>query len=129
MAFEPKNRLKMHNQTNGFFSVKVFLKRHTWVSLSVSITSKSPKIFNNRPVNKLVFPALTTSITITTASQIAKKAKKSKKQQQAFATVLVTPNLFVVPNEILGKIFTALVSLFSDMDDNSNGTSFKMEQD
>ncbi|KAG9290733.1 hypothetical protein G9A89_011696 [Geosiphon pyriformis] len=47
----------------------------------VSTTSKSPKIFNNRPVNKLVFPAFTTLITTTTTtvSQIAAKAKNSKK--------------------------------------------------
>ncbi|KAG9299759.1 hypothetical protein G9A89_013119 [Geosiphon pyriformis] len=62
----------------SFSSVKVSSKRHTWVSPSVvSTTSKSPKIFNNRPVNKLVFPALTT---LTTTLQMAMKAKNSKKQ-------------------------------------------------
>ncbi|KAG9297410.1 hypothetical protein G9A89_009494 [Geosiphon pyriformis] len=113
-------------------SVKVFSKRHTWVSPSVvSTTSKSPKIFNNRPVNKLVFPALTTpTITsTTTASQMAVKAKNPKKQQQAVATAMVTPNLFVVPDEIFSKIFTAAASSIPDMDGNSSSTSPKMGQD
>ncbi|KAG9294823.1 hypothetical protein G9A89_008515 [Geosiphon pyriformis] len=112
--------------------VKVFSKRHTWVSPSVvSTTSKSPRIFNNRPVNKLVFPALTTpTITsTTTASQMAVKAKNSKKQQQAVATAMVTPNPFVVLDEIFSKISTAAASLIPDMDGNSSGTSPKMGQD
>ncbi|KAG9299313.1 hypothetical protein G9A89_013961 [Geosiphon pyriformis] len=79
--------------TGGFSPVKVFSKRHTQVSPSVvSTTSKSPKIFNNRPVNKLVFPAFTTpttTTTTTTALQMATKAKNSKKQQQAVATAMV----------------------------------------
>ncbi|KAG9296597.1 hypothetical protein G9A89_015189 [Geosiphon pyriformis] len=105
--------------------VKVLSKRHTWVSSSVvSTTSKSPKIFNNRPVNKLVFPALTTCTTTstTTASQMAAKAKNPKKQQQAVATAMVTPNPFVVPDEI----FTSPIP---DMDGNSSGISPKMGQD
>ncbi|KAG9294709.1 hypothetical protein G9A89_008188 [Geosiphon pyriformis] len=112
--------------------VKVPSKRHTRVSPSVvSTTSKSPKIFNNRPVNKLVFPALTT-LTITstiTASQMAMKAKNSKKQQQAVTTAMVTPNPFVVPDEIFSKISTAAASPIPDMDDNSSSTSPKMGQD
>ncbi|KAG9299081.1 hypothetical protein G9A89_020394 [Geosiphon pyriformis] len=112
--------------------VKVFSKRHTWVSPSVvSIISKSPKIFNNRPVNKLVFPALTTTTTstTTTASQMAAKAKNSKKQQQTVAIAMVTPNLFVIPDEILEKISTAAVSPLPDMDNNSNGTFHKIRKD
>ncbi|KAG9293557.1 hypothetical protein G9A89_005560 [Geosiphon pyriformis] len=106
------------------FPVKVSSKRHIWISLSVVFTtSKSPKIFNNRPVSKLVFLALTTSTTTTTttttASQIIVKAKNSKKQQQTVATAMVTPNFFVVSDEILGKIFTAAASPLSDMDGNN----------
>ncbi|KAG9302219.1 hypothetical protein G9A89_020653 [Geosiphon pyriformis] len=113
-------------------SVKVLSKRHTWISPSVvSTTSKSPKIFNNRPVNKLVFPPLTTSTTIstTTTSQMAVKAKNPKKQQQAVTTAIVTLNLFVIPDEIFGKISTAAASPFPDMDGNSSSTSPKMGQD
>ncbi|KAG9289411.1 hypothetical protein G9A89_007972 [Geosiphon pyriformis] len=116
----------------GSFPVKVPFKRHIWISFSVVFTvSKSPKIFNNRPVNKLVFPALTTPITIstTTALQMAMKAKNSKKQQQTVTTAIVTPNFFVVPDEIFGKISTAAASLLPDMDDNSSSTSLKMSQD
>ncbi|KAG9284790.1 hypothetical protein G9A89_003713 [Geosiphon pyriformis] len=112
--------------------VKVPSKRHTWISLSVvSITSKSPKIFNNRPVNKLVFPALTTLTTTstTTALQMATKAKNSKKQQQTVTTAMITLNLFVVPDEIFGKISTTAASYFSNMHGNSSGTFSKMGQD
>ncbi|KAG9287793.1 hypothetical protein G9A89_017388 [Geosiphon pyriformis] len=114
------------------FPVKVPSKRHTRVSPSVvSTTSKSPKIFNNRPVNKLVFPALTTpTITsTTTASQMAMKAKNSKKQQQTVATAMVTLNPFVVSDEIFSKISTAAASPIPDMDGNSSGTSPKLGQD
>ncbi|KAG9304797.1 hypothetical protein G9A89_016827 [Geosiphon pyriformis] len=117
--------------SDSFFSpVKVPSKRHIWVSPSiVSTTSKSPKIFNNRPVNKLVFFALITPTTIstTTASQMAVKAKNSKKQQQVVTTAIVTPNLFVVLDEIFSKIFTAAASLLTDIDGNSSSTSLKME--
>ncbi|KAG9286896.1 hypothetical protein G9A89_012446 [Geosiphon pyriformis] len=87
----------------------------------VSTTSKSPKIFNNRPVNKLVFSALTTPTTtsITTALQMA----------QAITTAMITPNFFVVPDEIFGKISIAAASPILDMDDNSSGTSSKIGQD
>ncbi|KAG9289242.1 hypothetical protein G9A89_022552 [Geosiphon pyriformis] len=109
--------------------VKVPSKKHIWISPSVVFTtSKSQKIFNNKPVNKLVFSALTTfTITTTiTASQMAMKAKNSKKQQQAVTTAMVTPNPFVVSDKIFGKIFIAAVSFFTDMDGNSSGTSSKM---
>ncbi|KAG9302213.1 hypothetical protein G9A89_020647 [Geosiphon pyriformis] len=114
--------------------VKVLFKRHTQISFSVvSITSKSPKIFNNRPVNKLVFSAftipITTTTTITTTSQMAIKAKNSKKQQLALTTALVTPNPFVVSDKILGKIFTAAASSLSDVDGNNSSTASKMGQD
>ncbi|KAG9297649.1 hypothetical protein G9A89_011164 [Geosiphon pyriformis] len=105
----------------SFFPVKVLSKRHTWISPSVvSITSKSPKIFNNRPVNKLVFSVLTTPITTSTATalQMAVKAKNSKKQQQAVTTAM-----------ILGKISTAAASPLPDMDGNSNSLSPNMKQD
>ncbi|KAG9299314.1 hypothetical protein G9A89_013962 [Geosiphon pyriformis] len=102
----------------GSSPVKVFSKRHTRVSPSVvSTTSKSPKIFNNRPVNKLVFPAFTTpttTTTTTTALQMATKAKNSKKQQQAVATAMIS---------------TAAASPLPNMDGNSSGTSPKMGQD
>ncbi|KAG9293566.1 hypothetical protein G9A89_005569 [Geosiphon pyriformis] len=113
-------------------SVKVPSKRHTQVSPSVvSTISKSPKIFNNRPVNKLVFSALTTPTTTSTitASQMAVKAKNSKKQQQAVTTAMITPNLFMVPDEIFSKISTAAASPLPDMDGNSSSTSPKMGQD
>ncbi|KAG9287795.1 hypothetical protein G9A89_017390 [Geosiphon pyriformis] len=114
---------------SGSFSLPS--KRHTRVSLSVvSTTSKSPIIFNNKPVNKLVFSALTTFTTTstTTASQMATKAKNSKKQQQAVATAMVTLNPFVVLNKILGKISTAAASSLPNMDGNSNSLSPNMKQ-
>ncbi|KAG9292552.1 hypothetical protein G9A89_006923 [Geosiphon pyriformis] len=112
--------------------VKVPSKRHTWVSLSVvSTSSKSPKIFNNRSVNKLVFSAFTTpTITsVTTASQIAVKAKNSKKQQQTVTTAMITLKFFVVPDEIFNKISTVAASLLLDIDGNSSSISLKMGQD
>ncbi|KAG9287797.1 hypothetical protein G9A89_017392 [Geosiphon pyriformis] len=135
------NSNKLPLAASGLFSsplagssspVKVPSKKHIWVSPSVvSTTSKSPKIFNNRPVNKLVFPALTTpTITsIITASQMAMKAKNSKKQQQAVTTAMVTPNPFIVPDEIFSKISTAAASPIPDMDGNSSSTSSKLGQD
>ncbi|KAG9284498.1 hypothetical protein G9A89_014102 [Geosiphon pyriformis] len=64
----------------GSSPVKVSFKRHTQVSPNVvSIIFKSPKNFNNRPVNKLVFSALTTTTTtITFTLQITTKAKNSR---------------------------------------------------
>ncbi|KAG9297394.1 hypothetical protein G9A89_009478 [Geosiphon pyriformis] len=80
---------------------------------------------------KLVFSALITLITTftTTASQTATKAKNSKKQQQTVTTAIVTPNPFVVPDEIFNKIFTAAASLLPDMDGNSSSMSSKLGQD
>ncbi|KAG9304233.1 hypothetical protein G9A89_019795 [Geosiphon pyriformis] len=57
------------------------------------------------------------------------KAKNSKKQQLALTTALVTLNSYVVPNEILSKIFTATASLFPDMNDNSSSIFLKIDQD
>ncbi|KAG9300587.1 hypothetical protein G9A89_004021 [Geosiphon pyriformis] len=106
----------------GFSPVKIPSKRHTWVSPSVaSISTKSPKVFNNRPVNKLVFPSidLTLSVSGTTSSKImVKKTKSSEKWEQSLASAIVIPNPFVVPNEILDEISVAL-----------SGTSSKMGQD
>ncbi|KAG9289222.1 hypothetical protein G9A89_022532 [Geosiphon pyriformis] len=113
-------------------SVKVPSKRHIQISPSVvSTASKSPIIFNNRPINKLVFSALITPTTTstTTALQMAAKAKNSKKQQQAVITAMVTPNPFVIPDKIFGKISTVAASPLPNMNGNSNGTFPKMEQD
>ncbi|KAG9300560.1 hypothetical protein G9A89_000578 [Geosiphon pyriformis] len=60
---------------------------------------------------------------------MAIKAKNSKKQQLALATALVILNSFVVPDEILGKIFTAVASALPDMDGNNSSTSPKIDQD
>ncbi|KAG9292557.1 hypothetical protein G9A89_006928 [Geosiphon pyriformis] len=60
---------------------------------------------------------------------MAAKAKNPKKQQQAVTTAMVTPNPFVVPDEIFGKISTAAASPIPDMNGNSSGTSSKMSQD
>ncbi|KAG9298915.1 hypothetical protein G9A89_015937 [Geosiphon pyriformis] len=85
----------------GFSPVKVPSKRHTWVSPSIASTpTKSPKVFNNRLVNKLVFP----SIDLTPG--------------QLLASAIVIPNSFVVFNEILDEISIA-----------SFGILFKMGQD
>ncbi|KAG9306684.1 hypothetical protein G9A89_004231 [Geosiphon pyriformis] len=92
------------------------------VSPSVAFTpTKSPKVFNNRPVNKLVFPSIdsTPSASGTTSSKkMVKKTKSSEKWGQSLASTIVTPNLFVVPNEILDEISVA-----------SSGMSSKMGQD
>ncbi|KAG9303007.1 hypothetical protein G9A89_006224 [Geosiphon pyriformis] len=96
----------------GFSPVKVLSKRHIWVSPSVaSIPTKSPKVFNNRPVNKLVF----LFIDLTPG---ASGTTSSKKMGQSLASAIVTPNPFVVPNEILDEISVA-----------SSGTLSKMGQD
>ncbi|KAG9304054.1 hypothetical protein G9A89_005964 [Geosiphon pyriformis] len=103
----------------GFSLVKIPLKRHIWVSPSVASTStKSPKVFNNRPVNKLVFPSIdSTSDASNTISskKMVKKTKNSKKWKQLLASAIVIPNPFVVSNEILDEIFTALSSTLSKM--------------
>ncbi|KAG9297738.1 hypothetical protein G9A89_011253 [Geosiphon pyriformis] len=104
----------------GFLLVKVPLKKHIWVSPSVVFTpTKSPKVFNNRPINKLVFPfiALTSDASSTFSSKkIVKKTKSSEKWEQLLVFVIVTPNSFVVPNEISNKIFVALFDTSSKMD-------------
>ncbi|KAG9301397.1 hypothetical protein G9A89_018069 [Geosiphon pyriformis] len=106
----------------GFLPVKIPSKRHTWVSSSVvSTPTKSPKVFNNRPINKLVFPSIaSTSGTASTSSlkKMVKKTKSSEKWGQSLASAIVTPNSFVVPNKILNEISIA-----------SSGTLFKMGQD
>ncbi|KAG9292530.1 hypothetical protein G9A89_006901 [Geosiphon pyriformis] len=60
---------------------------------------------------------------------MAVKAKNSKKQQQAITTAMVTPNSFVVLDEIFCKISTVAASSLLDMNGNSSGTSPKMGQD
>ncbi|KAG9290135.1 hypothetical protein G9A89_010441 [Geosiphon pyriformis] len=76
----------------SFLPIKIPLKKHTWVSPSVvSIPTKSPKVFNNRFVNKL---------------------------KQSFVSAIVTLNFFVVSNEILDKIFIVLSSMSSKMNQN-----------
>ncbi|KAG9300100.1 hypothetical protein G9A89_000840 [Geosiphon pyriformis] len=88
----------------GFSPVKVPSKRHTWVSPSVAfISTKSPKVFNNRPVNKLVFPSIDSISgvsSITSSKKMVKKTKSSEKWGQLLASAIITPNPFVVPNEI-----------------------------
>ncbi|KAG9305784.1 hypothetical protein G9A89_001072 [Geosiphon pyriformis] len=104
----------------GFSPVKVPSKKHTWVSLSVASTpTKSPKVFNNRPVNKLVFSSIdsTPGASGTTSSKkMVKKTKSSEKWGQLLVFAIVTPNSFVVPNEILDKISVALSGTLSKMD-------------
>ncbi|KAG9290599.1 hypothetical protein G9A89_011562 [Geosiphon pyriformis] len=106
----------------GFSPVKVPSKRHIWVSFSVASTpTKSPKVFSNRPVNKLVFLSidLTPGASSTTSSKkMVKKTRSSEKWGQSLVSAIVTPNLFVVPNEILDEISIT-----------SSGISSKMGQD
>ncbi|KAG9288646.1 hypothetical protein G9A89_006747 [Geosiphon pyriformis] len=104
----------------GFLPVKVPSKRHTWVSPSVaSIPTKSPKVFNNRPVNKLVFSSidLTPGVSSTISSKkMVKKTRSSEKWEQSLASTIVTLNPFVVPNEILDEIFIILSGMSSKID-------------
>ncbi|KAG9291640.1 hypothetical protein G9A89_022059 [Geosiphon pyriformis] len=106
----------------GFSPVKVPLKKHTWISLSVvSTPTKNPKVFNNRPVNKLVFLSIISTsgaASISSSKKMVKKTKSSKKWEQSLASAIVTPNLFVVSNEILDEISIA-----------SSSTSFKIGLD
>ncbi|KAG9290458.1 hypothetical protein G9A89_007189 [Geosiphon pyriformis] len=107
----------------GFSPVKVLSKKHIWISLSIASTpTKSPKVFNNRPVNKLVFSSIDStsgaSSTISSKKKMVKKTKNSEKWGQLLASAIVTPNPFVVPNEILDEISIA-----------SSGTSSKIGQD
>ncbi|KAG9292231.1 hypothetical protein G9A89_023951 [Geosiphon pyriformis] len=84
----------------GFSPVKI--------SLSVaSIPTKSPKVFNNRPVNKLVFSSIDLTLgaaSTTSSKKMVKKTKSSEKWGQLLAFAIVTPNSFVVLNEILDEI-------------------------
>ncbi|KAG9302333.1 hypothetical protein G9A89_008825 [Geosiphon pyriformis] len=101
----------------GFLSVKVSSKRHTWVSSSIASTlTKSPKVFNNRLVNKLVFPSIdsTSGASSTTSSKkMVKKTKSSEKWRQSLVSAIVTPNLFVISNKILDKISIASSGIFA----------------
>ncbi|KAG9284785.1 hypothetical protein G9A89_003708 [Geosiphon pyriformis] len=101
--------------------IKVFSKRHTWVSFSVvSTTSKSPKIFNNRPV--LPLPLLFLLLLLHKWSQKQKIPKKSSRQLQLLW-------LHQAPDKIFNKISTAAASSLPDIDGNSSGISPKMGQD
>ncbi|KAG9303656.1 hypothetical protein G9A89_018553 [Geosiphon pyriformis] len=106
----------------GFLPVKVPSKRHTWVSPSVASTpTKSPKVFNNRPVNKLVFPSIDSisgASGIISSKKMIKKTKSSEKWGQSLASAIIILNFFVVSNEILDEISVV-----------SSGTSSKMSQD
>ncbi|KAG9284975.1 hypothetical protein G9A89_009785 [Geosiphon pyriformis] len=73
---------------------------------------KSPKVFNNRPVNKLVFSSINS--TLGAASTTSSK-KKWSKRPKSLASAIVTPNSFVVPNEILDEISIASSSMLSKM--------------
>ncbi|KAG9287817.1 hypothetical protein G9A89_017412 [Geosiphon pyriformis] len=101
----------------GFSPVKVSSKRHTWVSPSVASTPiKSPKVFNNRPVNKLVFPSIASTsgaFSIFSSKKMVKKTKSLEKWEQLLVSAIVTPNSFVVCNEILDEISIALSSILS----------------
>ncbi|KAG9286276.1 hypothetical protein G9A89_014262 [Geosiphon pyriformis] len=103
----------------GFSPVKVPSKKHIWVSPSVASTlTKSPKVFNNRPVNKLVFPSIDSTLGAsgtTSLKKMVKKTKSSEKWEQSLVSAIVTPNPFVVPNEILDKIFVVSFSTLSKM--------------
>ncbi|KAG9290845.1 hypothetical protein G9A89_010994 [Geosiphon pyriformis] len=95
--FLPSNRNKLFLVTTeatflflaGFSPVKVPSKRHTWVSPSVVFTpTKSPKVFNNRPVNKLVFSFMaSTSGTASTFSS-KKMVKKTKSSENIIQHVI-----------------------------------------
>ncbi|KAG9298938.1 hypothetical protein G9A89_015960 [Geosiphon pyriformis] len=84
----------------GFLLVKV--------SPSVASTSiKSPKVFNNKPVNKLVFSSIafiSGAANISSSKKMVKKTKSSEKWEQLLVSAIVTLNSFVVPNEILDEI-------------------------
>ncbi|KAG9292891.1 hypothetical protein G9A89_016253 [Geosiphon pyriformis] len=103
----------------GFSPIKIFLKRHTWVSPSVvSTPTKSPKVFNNRPVNKLVFffiAFISGAASTISSKKIVKKTKSSEKWEQSLVSAIVTPNFFVIPNEILDEISVVLSSMSSKM--------------
>ncbi|KAG9296019.1 hypothetical protein G9A89_011871 [Geosiphon pyriformis] len=101
----------------GFLPVKIPSKKHTWISPSVASTpTKSPKVFNNRPVNKLVFffiDPTSGAASATSSKKMVKKTKSSKKWKQLLVSAIVIPNSFVVLNKILNEIFIAS-SVFSN---------------
>ncbi|KAG9306148.1 hypothetical protein G9A89_016052 [Geosiphon pyriformis] len=91
----------------GFSPVKVLLKKHIWISPSIASTlTKSPKIFNNKPVNKLVFSSI---------DSLFGAASTTSSKKMSLVSAIVTPNPFVVPNEILNKISIVLSSTLSKM--------------
>ncbi|KAG9307280.1 hypothetical protein G9A89_017108 [Geosiphon pyriformis] len=78
----------------GFLPVKVLSKRHTWVSLSVvSTPTKSPKVFNNKLVNKLVFPSIASISGAASTSSSKKLIKKPKVQKSLDQPLTVLPNM------------------------------------
>ncbi|KAG9295559.1 hypothetical protein G9A89_003862 [Geosiphon pyriformis] len=128
--FLPSNRDKLplvaieatSSSLAGFSPVKVPSKKHTWVNSSVAFTpTKSPKVFNNRPVNKLVFPSIDSILgaaSTTSSKKMVKKTKSSEKWEQLLVFAIVILNPFVVSNEILDEISIA-----------SSSTSSKIDQD
>ncbi|KAG9296014.1 hypothetical protein G9A89_011866 [Geosiphon pyriformis] len=116
----PSNRNKLSlvatgatfSSLTGFSPVKVPLKRHTWVSSSIVFTlTKSPKVFNNKPVNKLVFFSIDSTLG-------ASSTTSSRKMGQSLVSAIVTPNPFVVLNKILNEIFIASSNTSSKMGQN-----------
>ncbi|KAG9294934.1 hypothetical protein G9A89_003967 [Geosiphon pyriformis] len=88
--FLPSNRNKLllvtieatSSSLAGFLPVKVPSKKHTWVSPSVASTpTKSPKVFNNRPVNKLVFPSIDSTLGVANTTSSKKWLKRPKVQR------------------------------------------------
>ncbi|KAG9307777.1 hypothetical protein G9A89_023342 [Geosiphon pyriformis] len=66
----------------GLLLVKISSKRHTWISPSVVSTStKSPKVFNNRLVNKLVFLSIALMFGVFSTFSLKKWSKKPKVQK------------------------------------------------
>ncbi|KAG9305811.1 hypothetical protein G9A89_001100 [Geosiphon pyriformis] len=71
-------------------------------------------MFNNRPVNKLVFPSMACTFGAASTSfskKMVKKTKSSEKWRQLLAFAIVTPNPFVISNKILNEIFIASFSI------------------
>ncbi|KAG9289209.1 hypothetical protein G9A89_022519 [Geosiphon pyriformis] len=72
----------------GFSPVKVLSKKHIWISLSVASTpTKSPKVFNNRPVNKLVFPSIDSTLGVASTTFLKKWSKRPKVQKNKISIV------------------------------------------
>ncbi|KAG9288794.1 hypothetical protein G9A89_023091 [Geosiphon pyriformis] len=73
----------------GFSPVKVPSKRHTWISPSIASTpTKSPKVFNNRPVNKLVFPSIDSTPGASGTTSSKKWSKRPKVQKDEILVAL-----------------------------------------